>query len=113
MEIYDAVKSILENNSKTFKAQGKPYTLKISSTGGISIVKQIGKILRTNTLDITGENASINWQESRKPVALSEALAQDTRKVKPVGEYEFADAQEWLLRLCDERSLLNSLWEIE
>jgi hypothetical protein len=114
MKIYEAIKEILNDNSKTFKSVTKPYLIKISSTGGLSVVKTVGKVLKTNALDITGEHVLLEWEEARRPVTSTEAFKQ-TKRIRPVGSDKFEDVTEWLLRLCDvdKRHLFNSLWEIE
>lgn len=113
MKIYEAIKDIFENNNKLYKAVDKPYVLKFSSTGGISVLKQKGKEIKTNTFDLTGEHMGLEWEEQRKPVTSIEALSLKDKKIKPVGSYDFATAEEWLLNICDKRDLLKKLWEVE
>jgi len=115
MKIYEVIQKILENPSKTFKAKQKPYMVKISSTGGLSIIKTVNKTAKTNTLDITGEIINLEWEESRKQVSLVEALKQTIKRIRPCGNYAFDEVSEWLFKLCDasNKKLLDGFWEIE
>lgn len=113
MKIYEVVKEALNYPSKTFKCTVRDWTIKTSSSGGLSIQKNDGKRISTDTLLITGEIVLLDWREIRKPVSAVDALSLKDKKIKPVGYSEFATSEEWLLNICENRSLLKSLWEVE
>jgi hypothetical protein len=113
MKIYDAIKAIDLCNTKIFRAKEKPYIIHMSSTGGISMVREKSLNPRPNTIDITGEVMIMDWQEVRPLVTAIVALAEKAKRIKPVGAQKFYSAEEWLLKICDDRTLLNVMWEIE
>jgi hypothetical protein len=113
MKIQEAISIILQNPEKSLRARNKPYIIKQSSTGGISIIKQRGKCVRTNTFDLTGEHVVLEWEEIRKPINSVEALSIKDKRIRPVGNFDFATSEEWLLSICENRQLLRFMWEVE
>lgn len=111
MKLEEMIAILRANPKKTFTAVGTQYTVFVNRDGGISIIRPEFKCLNRN-LETTKTNMELDWVECSKPIAILDALKQ-TKKIRPKGTLTFYSADEWFLKIFDDRTLLDQQWEVE